>query len=74
METDMEATAECKAPVDHVVRRHQPWGQMPVVPFFKDAQRMMSLERERKRAFGVTASTLENAGLRKSRQMRILKE
>lgn len=73
LETAFEARAERNLTAEHVIRRHQPWGQMSGIPSLR-TQDWWWVWRERKRAFGDAANTLENAWLRKSRQMRILKK
>lgn len=72
-ENVVETTAECNATVAHVVSRHQPSGQMPGIRSLRMHNRWW-VWRERKGGFGDTTKTLENAGLRKSKQKRILKK
>lgn len=72
-ENVVETTAECNATVAHVVSRHQPSGQMPGIRSLRMQNRWW-VWRERKGGFGDTTKTLENAGLRKSKQKRILKK
>ena len=71
METVTEARAKGKAKAEHMVRGHQPRELALVDPFFKDEQRTMTLRRG-KDLSEKQMETLEDAGLRKPRQTRVL--